>query len=80
MLVVVLVALRGAGVAGAGAKLEHFAKHRLVGAAAAQAQRRRRLADVGAVEADADALASCPSVSAEQASAHDRHIFAQYIA
>ena len=56
MLMVMAVAFGGAGVAGAGAKFEHFAQHPFVGATPAQAQRGRRLAHIGAIEADADAL------------------------
>ena len=56
MLVVVLLALRRAFVARAGAELEHFDEQAFVMAGPPQAQARRRLADVRAVAAQADAL------------------------
>lgn len=56
MLVLVAFALRGAGVAGARAEFEHLAEHLLVRSRSPQPQVRGRVADIGAVEADADAL------------------------
>ena len=56
MLMIVPLALGGALLAHPRAQLEQLAQHRLVVAGAPQAQPRGRLANVGAVEAQADAL------------------------
>ena len=56
MLMLVLLALGRAGVADAGAELEHLPQHVLVGSSPTQRQPARRLANIGAVEAGADAL------------------------
>jgi hypothetical protein len=56
MFVVVLLAFDGAGIAGAGAKLEHFAKNLFVASGSPEAQARRCLANVGAIQAHANAL------------------------
>ena len=57
MLVVVLFALGRAGIANSGAKFEHLAQHLVVRAGTPQAEVGGRIADVGAIEAGADALA-----------------------
>ena len=56
MLVVVLLALGGARFADPGAQLEHLLKHRVVGAGPANRQLAGGFADVGAIEAGANAL------------------------
>ena len=56
MLVLVLLALGGAGIAGAGAKLENLSHDLTVFPGLPQADVRRGVADVRAIEAQADAL------------------------
>ena len=56
MLMLVAFALRCAGIAYPRAQLEHFAQHLLVRPCPPHRELARRLAHVGAVEADADAL------------------------
>ena len=56
MLVVMLLALGGASVASAGAELEHLPHDRVVDPRLAKADVRGRVANVGAIEAEADAL------------------------
>ena len=57
MLMVVLLALRGAGVADSGAEFERFAEDLFVRPRAPGRELARRLTDVAAVEARANALA-----------------------
>ena len=56
MLVVVLLAFRRAGIADAGADLEHFLQHRFVAAGTANGEPAGRFANIRAVETRANAL------------------------
>ena len=76
MLVVVLLALRRAFIARLGAELEHLDEEALVGAGAAQAEPRRRLADVGAVAAQANALFHIHILGGAGVSAAQAHLSA----
>ena len=73
MFMVVLLAFGGASLAHPGAQLEQFAQHRLVVAGAPRAQSRGRLANVRAIEAQADALRQVVRLSKAGVGARQAH-------
>ncbi len=79
MLVIVLLALRRAGVADPGAEFEHFAKHLFVRSGPAQRQPGRRPRRRRRSRGRRGCTRVMSIFSAAQASAQLRHIFAQYI-
>ena len=79
MLVVMLLALGGAHVASASAKLQGLPHDRVVHSGLPKGDVRGRIADVRAIEAQADALDHVHRFGRAGVGAA-RHIFAQYIA
>ena len=73
MLMVVALALRRAFVADPRAQLQHFAKNLLIGAGPPHRELPRGFANVGAVEADADALPHVPLLGRAGIGAAEAH-------